>query len=127
MACQDPGGHRGPQEKRAETALEVTQVTLDQEESLEHPDQRETVEDLVLAILDQEDHRVKEESLAILELAAAEVTVVRRGSLELKEPLESQVNLGRRVNLDLEDQEEILGVMEILVLREILASLNAMS
>lgn len=126
MACQDPGGHRGPQENRAGTAPEVTQVMLDREESLDQPDQRETVEDLVLAILDQEDHRGKEESLAVLEVVAAEVTVVRRGSLELKEPLERQVNLGPRVNLDLEDQEEILGVMEILDLREILASLNAM-
>lgn len=78
---------------------EVTLVMLDLEEILDSLDQRETLEDQALAILGQEDHRVTEERRAIVDLVAAEETVVKRVSLELKEHLESLASLDLRVNL----------------------------
>ncbi|KAA8587457.1 hypothetical protein FQN60_016319 [Etheostoma spectabile] len=79
MACQAPGDHRGQQERLGKMAPEVTLVMLDQEVILDRLDQRETLEDLASAILGQEDHRVREERRAIVDLAAAEETVVQRG------------------------------------------------
>lgn len=126
MACQAPGDHQVYQERLEEMAPEVTLVMLDQEEILDSLDQRETLEDQVLAILGQEDHRVTEERRAIVDLLAAEETVVKRVNLELKGHQESQVSQDPRVNLAKEDREESKGEMEILDLREILASLNVM-
>lgn len=127
MVCQAPEDQQGQQESLGKMVPEVTQVMLDQEESLDWLDQRETLEDLASATLDQEDHRVKEEKREIADLAAAEGSVVKRVILELKDLQEGQVNQGLRVNLDFEDPEEILGVTEILAQREILVSLNVTS
>lgn len=100
MVCQDQGDHQGHKESQEETVPEATLVMLDQEESLDSLDQRETLVDLALAILDQEDHRVIEERRATVELEAAEETVVKRVTLELKELQERQESQGLRVNLD---------------------------
>lgn len=127
MVCQAPEDHQGYQEKLGKMVPEVTPVMLDQEESLDRLDQRETLEDLASATPDQEDHRVKEVRRAIADLVAAEGTVVKRVILDLKGLQENLVSQGLRVNLDLEDREDSLGVMEILVQREIPASLNVMS
>lgn len=81
-------------------ALEATLVMLDQEESLDKSDQRETLADLALAILEREDHREKEARRATVDLEAAEETVAERVNLDLKELQESQVSQGLRVNLD---------------------------
>lgn len=78
---------------------EVTLVILDQEENLDRLDQRETMEDLASAILGQEDHRAREESRAVVDLAAAEETVVKRENRERKDLRESQVSQDLRVNL----------------------------
>jgi len=127
MVCQAPEDHQGHQESLGKMVPEVTPVMLDQEEILDRLDQREILEDLASATPDQEDHRVKEEGRAIVDLAAAEGTVVKRVNLEIQELQERQVSQGLRVNLDLEDREERLGVTEILAQREIPASLNVMS
>lgn len=127
MACLAPGDHQEPLESLGEMGLEGTLAMLDQEGNLEQLDQREILEDLALAILGQEDQRVTEERKATVALVAAEETVVKRVGLEAKELQESQVNQDLRVNLASEDQEEKLDVMDILVLREIPASLNVMS
>lgn len=100
---------------------------LDQEASLDCLDQRETLEDLASVILDQEDHRVREERRGIAALVAAGETVAKRASLETKESQESPVSQGLRVNLAKEDQEESPDVMEILVPKEIPVSRNVMS
>lgn len=126
-ACQDQGDHQDHQERQEETVLMATPVMLDQEESLDKSGQRETLVDLALTILDQEDHREREERRATVDLEAAEETVAQRVNLDLKEHQERQVNQGLRVNLDEGDQGVNLGVTEILVLRETLASQNVMS
>lgn len=127
MACQAPGDNQGHQESLEEMAPEVILVILDQEENLDLLDQRETREDLALAILGPEELRETKERMATVDLVAAEETVVKRVSLEIKELQESPVSQDLRVNLGKEDQEEGLGVTEILVLREIPASLNVTS
>lgn len=100
---------------------------LDLEESLETSDQRETREELALAMRDQEENRVTEETRVSVDLVAPEVTVVKRVNLDLKELQDNQASQGPRVNLDQEAQEEKVGVMEILALRGIPASLNVTS
>lgn len=85
------------------------------------------MEDLALAIQEDAEQRGIRESLAIPGLVAAEETVVKKATLEIKELQECQVSQGLRGSLDKGDQGEIQDVMEILVLREILASLNATS
>lgn len=127
MACQGPGGHRGQQESLGKMVPEETLVMLDQEENQDSLDQRVILEDLALVILGQEDHRVTEEIRATVDLVAAEETVVKRVTLEIKELREREVNQGLKGNLAKEDQEETLDVTEILDLREIPASLNVMS
>lgn len=98
MACQAPGDHQGHKESRGKMVPGGTPAMLDQEEILEQLDQRATLADLALAILDQEDHRVREEKRAIVDLVAAEETVVKRASPEIKELRESQVSQDLRVN-----------------------------
>lgn len=100
---------------------------LDLEESLETSDQRETREELALAMRDQEENRVTEETRVSVDPVAPEVTVVKRVNLDLKELQDNQASQGPRVNLDQEAQEEKVGVMEILALRGIPASLNVTS
>lgn len=120
-AFQGPEEHLGPQEKLEETAPEVIQVMLDQEENLDHLDQREILEDLASTTLEPEDQRVREERRATADLVAAEETVVKRATRARKELPGSLVSQDFRVNLAKEDQEERLDVREILDLREILA------
>lgn len=127
LACQDLGDQQAQQESQEDSVAEVTLVMLDQEESLETLDQRETVEELALAMQDQEENRVTEETRVSVDLVAPEVTVVKRVNLDLKELQDNQARQGPRVNLDQEAQEENLGVMEILALRGIPASLNVTS
>lgn len=127
LACQDLGDQQAHQERKEEPAAEVTLVMLDLEESLETSDQRETMEELALAIRDQEENRVTEETRVSVDLVAPEVTVVKRVNLDLKELQDNQASQGPRVNLDQEAQKEKLGVMEILALRGIPASLNVTS
>lgn len=98
MACQVPEDHQGHQESLGEMAREGTLVMLDQEESQDQSDQREILGDLALATLDQEDPRVKEGRKAIVGLAAAEETAVRKVNLETKGSQESRVNQDLRVN-----------------------------
>lgn len=100
MVCQDQGDHQGHKESEEEMAPEATLVMLDQEESLDRLDQRETLVDLALAILDQGDNRVIEERRATVELVVAEETVVQRATLDLKELQERLESQGLRVNLD---------------------------
>lgn len=97
--CQVPGDHPGHLERLGEMVPEVTLVTLDQEENLDWLGQKETLEDLASAILGQEDHRVREESRAIVALVAAGETVVKRVSRETRELQESRVSQDLRVNL----------------------------
>lgn len=127
LACQDLGDQQAHQERKEKPAAEVTLVMLDLEESLETSDQRETMEELALAIRDQEENRVTEETRVSVDLVAPEVTVVKRVNLDLKELQDNQASQGPRVNLDQEAQKEKLGVMEILALRGIPASLNVTS
>lgn len=127
MACQDREEHREHQEKQEKMVPEGILVTLDQEVSPDHLDQRETLEDLVLATLDQEDLRVIEERRATVDLVAAEVTVAKRVNQEIKELQESLASQDLAVNLDLGDQEARLDVKEIPAPKEILVSLNVMS
>lgn len=127
MVCQDPEGLQGRQENQGEMEPEGTQVMLDQEENLEQLDQRETLEDLALAILEQEGRRVRKERRETVGLVAAEGNVVRRVNPEKRDLGENQVSQDRKENLDQEDQEESSGAMEILDLREILASLSVTS
>lgn len=127
MACLDQEEHREHQEKQEKMVPEGILVTLDQGVSPVHLDQREMMEDLVLATLDQEDLRVIEERRAAVDLAVAEVTVAKRENLEIKELQESLASQDLAVNLDLGDREASLDVMEIPALKEILVSLNVMS
>lgn len=101
-------------------------MTLGLEENLEYQDQRETLVDLVLTILVQEDHRVKGERRETVALVVAEVTVVRKVNQEIKELQGNRVNQDLQVNLVPEEQEEKLDRKEFLDLREILALPNVM-
>lgn len=127
MACQDQEEHQEHQEKQEKMVPEGILVTLDQGVSPVLLDQREMMEDLVLATLDQEDLRVIEERRATGDLAVGEVTVAKRVNLEIKELLERLASQDLAVNLDLGDQEASLDVMEIPALKEILVSLNVTS
>ena len=100
MVCQAPEDHQEHQESLGEMVPEVTLVMLDLEESPDRLDQRETLEDLALAILDLEDHRVTEERRVTVDLAAAGETVVKKAGLELKQIQEKKVSQGLRVSLD---------------------------
>lgn len=118
MVCLAPEDHQGHQESVGEMEPEATLVMLDPEETLDRPGQRETLEDLVLAILEREDHRVREESVETLDLEAAEETVVRREILEIKEPQERRASQDLLVNQASEDLEENLVVTATPVLKE---------
>lgn len=102
-------------------------MTLGHEENLDHLDQRETLVDLVLTTLVQEDHRVKGERRETVDLVAAGVTAVRKVNQEIKELQRTRVSQDLQVNLVPEEQEERLDGMEDLDLREIPASPNVMS
>lgn len=127
MACQDQEDNQGFQESLEEMALLVILVMLGHGEKLDHLDQRETLVDLVLTTLAQEDHRVTKERRETVDLVVAEVTAVRKVNQEIKELLESRVSQDLQVNLVPEEQEERLDRMEFLDLREIPASPNVMS
>lgn len=127
VACQDPEDQQGRQESKGKMVQEVMLVMLDQEETLVSLDRRETLEGLALAILEQGGKLAREEKRAILDLVAAEETVDKRASQEIKEVQENQVSQGPRVNLDQEDGEESLAVTAILAQREIQVSLNVTS
>lgn len=76
----------------------VTLVMLDLEENPDRSDQRETMEDLASATLGQEDHRGRGERTAVLGLAAAEETVVKRVTRGKKELWEREVSQDPRVS-----------------------------
>lgn len=125
LACRDLEDHQEQQGNLEKMVPLGTLVTWDQEESPGSLDQRETLEDLALAILDQEEIQVTEVTRATVDPVAAEETVVRREILEIKELRESQVNQDLLGSLDQEDQEESLVVMDIQAQKEILDLPNA--
>lgn len=80
QVCLDPEGHQGPPEILDEMAQEEIPVMLDQEASLALRDQKEILEDLVLAFLDQgapQEKRVRRETA---DPVGAEETVGRRAT-----------------------------------------------
>ncbi|KAL6104665.1 uncharacterized protein ACO6RY_14342 [Pungitius sinensis] len=126
MACQAPGDHQGQVERLGKKVPVGTLVMRDLEENLDRLGQREIVEDLASATLDQEEHRVKKEIPGIVGLAAAEGAAGKVGLLEIKEFPETMVCQDLRVSQAEEGKEETLAGMEVLALRVIPASLNVM-
>lgn len=126
MACQAPGDHQGQVERLGKKVPVGSLVMLDLEENLDRLDQREILEDLASAILDQEEHRVIKEISAVVGLAAAEGAVVKVGLPEIKELPETKVCQDQRVSQAGEGKEETLAGMEVQALRVIPASLNVM-
>lgn len=125
LACQDLEDHQEQQGSLEKMVPLGTLVTWDQEESPGSLDQRETLEGLALAILDQEEIQVTEATRATVDPVEAEETVVRREILEIKELRERKVNQDLLGSLDQEDQKEGLVVMDIQAQKEILDLLNA--
>lgn len=113
-------------ERPGEMEPEVTLVMLDREASLALEDQKVTLADLVLASLDQEEHQEKRVRRETAELEGAEETVGKRANPARRAAQENQASQDLTENLVPEVHVETAGAMEILALREILASLNVM-
>lgn len=124
QVCQAPEDLQDLLERLGEMEPEVTLVMLDREASPASEDQRVTPGDLALAFLDREDPQERKVRRETAELVGAEETVGRRASLETRAALEKQGSQDQTENLVQEVHEEREAVMEILALREILASLN---
>lgn len=105
----------------------MTLGILDREETLDWPAQREIQEDLASAILEQEDHRVREETKVIQDPEVAEETVGPRACQEAKELLETLRMRDPEESLVREVREERADEMETPALRETPASPSAMS
>lgn len=126
QVCLDPEGHQGPPEILDEMAQGAILVMLDQEASLAVRDQKEILEDLALAILDQgaiQEKRVIRESV---DHVGAEGTVDRRATPARRGVQEKRVSLAQMENLVLEVHKGRGAALEILDPREIPASQNVM-
>lgn len=124
LVCPGPEDHQGPLERLDEMAPEVILVMLDQEESPALQDQKEILEDLALAFLDQEDHQEKRVRRETVEPVGAEETVDRRASPATRAVQENQASQDLTVSLVQEDHVERRVVMEILAPKEIPVSQN---
>lgn len=124
QVCQAPEDLQDLLERPGEMEPEVILVMLDQEASPASLDQRVTPGDLVLAFLDQGDPQEKKVKRETVAPGGAEETVGRRANPAGRAAQEKQGSQDQTENLVQEVLEEMEAVMEILALREILASLN---
>lgn len=126
QVCLDPEGHQGRPEMLDEMVQEAILVMLDQEASLALRDQKEMLEDLALAFLDQGVHQEKRVRRETAGPVGAEETVDRRANPATRGGLEKQASQGLTENLVQEVREEWRAALEILAPREIPVLQNVM-
>lgn len=126
QVCLAPEDQQGSPERLDGMAPEAILVMLDQEANPAPRDQKEMVEDLALAFLDQGVHQETKVTEESPDLVGAEETVGRRVNPVRRAVRENQASQDLTVNLVQEVHEGKGAVMEILALKEIPVSQNVM-